>query len=119
LVPLVISEALATRWGVGDAWLRYAVASNWSQWAMPLALAALISSLWLLDQMGLKTNSSMVAGGAVGVVCYGVALHYFLARVGLGLSRWKAGGLVALCDVVTVIVVLGPRLLALHLGPNS
>jgi hypothetical protein len=119
LVPLVISEALATRWGVGDAWLRYAVASNWSQWAMPLALAALISSLWLLDQMGLKTNSSMVAGGAVGVVCYGVALHYFLARAGLGLSRWKAGGLVALCDVVTVIVVLGPRLLALHLGPNS
>jgi hypothetical protein len=50
----------------------------------------------------------------VGVVLYGVALHYFLARVGLGLSRSKAALLILVCDVATVVAVLGPRLLVLH-----
>ncbi len=114
LLPLVLSEALAGFWGKHDNWLRYGVASNWSQWTMPMALAATIAGFWVVEQMGVKLDQNAVAGAAVGVVFYGVALHYFLARAGLGLSRGKAVLLILVCDVATVVAVLGPRLLVLH-----
>ncbi len=114
LVPLVISEFLADRWGVSDSWLRYAVVVNWAQWTMPLALAAMISAVWLLGEMGMNADQNMVAGAAIGVVIYGVALHWFLARYALGLSRGKSWILVGICDLVTVMFVVIPRLVALH-----
>jgi hypothetical protein len=114
LAPLVISEVLAERWGVGERWLGYAVASNWAQWTMPMVLAAMLTSFWLLDALGMVTDENMVTGGAIGVLLYGLALHWFLARNALGLSRWRSAGLVAACDIGTVLLVLGPRLIALH-----
>jgi len=119
LVPLVISEFLAERWGVAERWLGYAVASNWAQWTMPLALAAMLSAVWLLGQTGMPADPGMVAGGALGVMLFGLALHWFLARYALGLSRSRAALMVVACDVATVVLVLGPRLLALHLNPGA
>jgi hypothetical protein len=46
-------------------------------------------------------------------VTYGLWLHWFLARHGLGLSRLRAAVMVFGVNIVTVLIVLGPRLLAL------
>ncbi len=116
LAPLVISETLARFWGVRAAWMRYAVASNWAQWAMPMALLALLAALFVMGRVGVAVTPAVIGAGAIGVVLYGVALHWFLARAALGLSRLRAVLMVLACDVTTVLLVLGPRLLALHLG---
>lgn len=119
LAPLVISEKLARLWGVRSAWLRYGVASNWAQWAIPMALLALLLTVVLVGQSGVMVTAQMVFAGVVGVVLYGLALHWFLARCGLGLSRLKALLMVLACDLTTIALVLGPRLLALHLGGSQ
>jgi len=116
LAPLVISELFATRWQAGPHWLGYAVAANWSQWILPMATAAMLSAFWVMHIFGIVTTQSMVVGGVMGVLLYGVALHWFLARRALGLSRVRSLVLVTLCDLATVALVMGPRVLALHLN---
>ena len=51
-----------------------------------------------------------------GLVGYGLWLHWFLARHGLGLSGLRAVVMVLGVNLATVALVLGPRMLALALG---
>ncbi len=117
LTPLIISEYLANRWQAGERWLGYAVATNWTQWIVPIAFGASFSALWLLRQMGIPTGQGGVLGSVLTLMVYGVALHWFLARRALGLSRVQATLLVVLCDLATLALVMGPRLLMVHLNP--
>ena len=52
----------------------------------------------------------------LGLVGYGLWLHWFIARHGLGLSRFRAAVLVLAINLATVIIVVGPRFLALATG---
>ena len=111
LAPAVLSHALARFWGREAAWMRYATAFNWCQWALPLAALALLIVLQAGMQMGL---SEEVADAALlaGLGAYGLWLNWLLARHGLGLSRFRAAALVAATNLGTVLLVAGPGLIA-------
>jgi hypothetical protein len=112
LTPLVVTEFLSRKWGCGDRWLRFAVASNWCQWALPLAVVVMALALWLLARLGVSLGSGIVGACIIALMGYGIALHWFLARFGLGVSRGRATLLVLAADLTTGILVLAPRLLA-------
>jgi hypothetical protein len=61
-----------------------------------------------------ESAASLLLVGCLGV--YGLWLHWFLARNALGLSAFRAVGLVFLVNLGTAVVVLGPRLLANDFG---
>lgn len=112
LTPLVVTEFYARRWGRQAHWLRFAVASSWSQWALPMLLVAVVVALWFLAVLGLPMSKAVVGVCVLGIFGYGIALHWFLARQGLGLSRGRATWLVIAADLLTSVLVIGPRLLA-------
>ena len=112
LTPLVVTEFFARRWGREALWMRFAVASNWCQWALPMALMAVIAVLWVAARLGLPTGEAVTGGCLVGLIFYGIALHWFLARRGLELSRGRATLLVLAADLLTGFLVVVPKLLA-------
>ncbi len=112
LTPLVVTEYLATRWGRGAYWLRFAVASNWCQWVLPLGVMVIVAVFWTLARVGLGLGSGVVVGAIVGLILYGIGLHWFLARQGLGLSRGRATLMVLAADLLTGALVMLPRVLA-------
>lgn len=64
---------------------------------------------------GLDENAaSLVLVGCLGL--YGLWLHWFLARKALALSGFRAGLMVCLVNVGTVVAVMGPHFLATHWG---
>ena len=94
LLPPVLSEILARVWRREAQWLRYATASLWCAWLMPLAylVGLLLASVALaagLPQKAAPYALCIVLGG------YWLWLHFFLARAGLQLTRTRATLLVA------------------------
>jgi hypothetical protein len=115
LAPAVLSHAFARFWRREPAWLRYAVAFNWCQWAIPLAAVPLMFVLAALMAVGL-TEDAAATVAVLGLLVYGLSLHWFLARHGLQLSVVRATVLVIGVNLGTTILVMTPRLLALALG---
>ncbi len=111
LAPLIVTEFLARRWGREAQWLRFAVASNWCQWALPIMLMGIVIVLWILANLGLPLGEGAIGASLVVLIIYGISLHWFLARSGLGLSRGRAALLVLAADVSTGLLVILPRLL--------
>lgn len=111
VAPLVISHEFARRWGRLPEWPRFAVASNWCQWVLPVVAVVLAIGLMVLSSFGLPLKPMLVALLAA-IICYGIALHWFLARHGLRISRTRAVLLVLATDLGTGALVLVPRLLA-------
>ena len=110
LTPPVVSHALARLWGRQAAWLRYAVAFTWCQWVMPVALLAAMVVSFLLMAAGLpETLAELLA--ALALMVYAVALHGFVIRRALGVSRWRTAIMVVAINLGTVAVVAAPRLL--------
>ena len=112
LTPLVVTQYLATKWGRGDHWLRFAVASNWCQWVLPLGVMIIVAGFWILARLGLGLGGGVVGGAIVLLILYGICLHWFLARQGLGLSRGRATLMVLAADLMTGALVMLPRVLA-------
>jgi hypothetical protein len=112
VAPPVLSFELARWWQREAAWLRFATAFNWCQWAIPVLGSLLLLIAGLLASIGLPRHA---AGGIalLGLVSYVLWLHWFLARHGLGVSRLRAAVLVLGVNLGTVIIVVGPRILAL------
>ena len=118
LAPAVLSHALARAWSRDGLWLRYATAFNWCQWALPLAAMALLVVLQIARRLGLPAaaaDQTLV----VALAAYGLWLNWLLARHGLSLSRGRAVGLVALTNLGTIVLAIGPRLLLLALGMSD
>lgn len=115
VAPPVLSFEIARLWGREASWLRYATAFNWCQWAIPVAGSVLMVVLGVMAAFGLPP---VIARWLVvlGLVSYGMWLHWFLARHGLGLSGARAALLVVGVNVITVLLVLGPRVLLLAVG---
>jgi len=109
VTPLVVSFEVARRWGREAAWLHYATAFCWCQWAVPLAVAGLLLALAPAMWLGLPGEAAGV-GLLLGVVAYVLWLQWFLARHGLDLSALRAAGLVGVANAVTAIVVALPPL---------
>ena len=105
LLPPVISELLARIWRREGQWLRYATASLWCAWLMPLAylVGLLLASVALAA--GLPPKAAPFALCAV-LGGYWLWLHFFLARAGLQLTRLRATLLVA-AEVVGYAVLIG------------
>jgi len=106
--PLVLSYEVARLWGREAAWLRFATAFNWCQMVIPVVGMLLLLALGILAALGLPRQ--IARAGVLGLVLYSIWLHWFLARHGLGLSRLRAALMVVGVNVVTVLIVLGPRL---------
>jgi hypothetical protein len=117
LVPPVLSHMLAERWERAEAWLRYAVAFNWCQWAIPVVAVGLMSVLALAVGLGFPSG---IAGAVVLLLllAYGLWLHWFLAVHGLHLSGARAALLVVVVNVGTGLLVLAPHLLGFAGGPD-
>jgi len=111
LAPPVISEALAGRWDRAPRWLRYSVAFNWAQWAVPIAAVALLMVAGMLRRMGLGEQPAAIAV-LFAIAGYGLALHWFLARHGLALSAGRSAVMVLAINFGTVVLVMAPRFLA-------
>jgi hypothetical protein len=111
LAPLVITHALARHWGRQAEWPRFAAASIWCQWVLPMAALVVLLAITVLDGMGLPENLLLLAG-LLTFVGYGIAQRWFLARHGLGISRLRAVALVLVADLGTGMLILIPRLLA-------
>ena len=112
LAPPVLSFQVARWWGRDAEWLRFATAFNWCQWIIPLLLSLLLLVFGSLAMAGLPTGLAR-DGVLLCVVAYGLWLHCFLARHGLGLSWPRAGLMVIGVNLATVLLVAGPRVLIL------
>ena len=115
VAPPVLSFEIARLWGRQAAWLRFATAFNWCQWAIPLVGGVLVVVLAIFAALGLPrvvTWNALLSG----LAAYGLWLHWFLARHGLGLSRLRAALMVLGVNSLTVLIVLGPRMVALING---
>ncbi len=113
LAPPVLSFELARLWGRQARWLRFATAFNWCQWLLPVLASVLLIALGTLLRAGLSEHAATVVL-VLGVGGYGLWLHWFLARHGLALSRFRAAMLVLVVNLGTALLVLAPRLLALQ-----
>ena len=110
LAPPVLSEAMAGLFGRRQEWLRYATAFNWSRWAMLLAVGAALTLMGMLATIGLPERAA-VALALVAVVSYSIVLDWFVARVGLRLTPWRAAAVVIVVNSGAALLTLGPRLL--------
>lgn len=115
LAPPVLSYEAARLWGRTARWIRFAVAFNWCQWAIPVVAFVMTALAGLLSAAGLPRLAG-VGVVVAGVAAYGLWLAWFLARHGLGLGNRQAVLLVIAVNFVTVFLILGPQLLALALG---
>jgi len=112
LAPPVLSFEAARLWRREAAWLRFATAFNWCQWAIPVLGSLLLLVLGMLTAVGLPGPAARLLA-VVGLASYGLWLHWFVARHGLGLSRTRAALLVFGVNLATVAIVVLPRILAL------
>jgi hypothetical protein len=110
LTPAVVSFEMARIWDRSDAWLRFATAFNWCEWILPVLACLVMVPLSVAISVGMsETAASFVLVSCLG--CYGLWLHWFLARKALALSRFRAVALVFLVNLGTAAAVMGPRLL--------
>jgi hypothetical protein len=115
VAPPVLSFEVARLWHREAAWLRFATAFNWCQWAIPVLGSLLLLALGMLVAAGLPRQAARGLA-LIGLVSYGLWLHWFLARHGLGLSRLRALVLMLGVNLTTVLIVILPRMLILAAG---
>jgi hypothetical protein len=108
LSQLVVSFEVARRWGRAAEWYRFAAAFCWCQWAAPVAMMGLILAMSLLLAMGVSEDASAMIG-LIGLLGYGLWLHWFLAWRALALTRMRALALVLIVNAATVVLINVPE----------
>jgi hypothetical protein len=108
LSQLVLSYEVARRWGRGAEWYRFAAAFCWCQWAAPVAMLALILIMSVMLAAGVGEDTAAVAG-LIGLLGYGLWLHWFLAWRALELSKWRALALVLIVNAATLVLINLPE----------
>lgn len=111
LAPPVLTHFFAVRYRREALWLRYAVAFNWCQWAVPVAALLVLLAMGMLLGAGLPSPVAVPLAMAA-LAGYGLGLHWFLASRGLQLSWWRAAILVFAVNTLTLVLVIGPRIAA-------
>jgi hypothetical protein len=118
LAPPVLSWWFARRWQREALWLRFATAFNWCQWAIPVMASALLVVLGVFMAIGLPNRVAGVVA-VIGLVSYGLWLHWFLARRGLGLPATRAALFVVCVNLGTAALIVGPRVLMAFISPDQ
>lgn len=118
LAPPVLSFEAARLFGRADRWPRFATAFNWCQWVIPIVAVVLMLLSGMLMAVGLPDDAALSVV-VLGLAAYGLWLHWFLARHGLALTGGRAALLVLGVNLVTVALVLGPRLLVMKPGAGG
>ncbi|MBN8872407.1 MAG: hypothetical protein J0H67_06200 [Rhodospirillales bacterium] len=111
LAPAAISFELARLWHREALWPRFAAAFNWGQWVVAIVLILVLTVLSIAVGAGLDQHAA-VATLMLGLGCYALWLHWFLARNALQLSPLRAALVVLLVNAATVLLGIGPRLLS-------
>ena len=122
LAPAVLSHAvarLAHRRGLltpseGESlWLRYMVALNWCQAVFSLAMimAGLLFG-------GVSANPMTAGLPMLALSIYWLALYWFMTRIGLQLSAWRAAFAVLVISLATGVLVLGPEMIGMAVAGN-
>ncbi|MBN8904019.1 MAG: hypothetical protein BGO51_19120 [Rhodospirillales bacterium 69-11] len=111
LAPAAISFELARFWDRDALWLRFATAFNWGQWVVAIVLMLVLTVLSIAVGAGLSEHAA-VAVLMLGLACYALWLHWFLARHALQLSPFRAALMVVAMNAATVLLGVGPRLLS-------
>ena len=119
LLPPVLSHALAGRWNREQAWLRFAVAFNWTQFGLSVACMGLLIVLGIvLGSTGTGPDAAgamlVVALLCLGIVGYGLWLHWFVTKSGLGVSGKRAAFLVFATYVGNFAILLVRGLLLMQ-----
>ncbi len=116
IAPAVLSYEPSRLWKRQDDWLHFATALNWCQWAIPVLAALLLMSVYPV--LASQLSASAAGAATVGALCcYGLWLHWFVARHALRISVQRAVALVLIVNVGTAALVAGPALLAAVLAP--
>lgn len=111
LTPPVVSHALARRWNREEPWLRFAVAFNWSQFGLSVLFMGLLIALGIVfGSTGAAPESAGVVAAVallcLGLIGYGLWLHWFVARSGLGVSGGRAALLVLATYAGTFVILI-------------
>jgi hypothetical protein len=106
LTPPVLSWEFARLWRREAAWLRFATAFGWCQWAVPVVALLLMLAFAALSLLGLRRDQA-AALVVVMLACYGLWLHWFLVRRGLEVSRMRAALVVLAVNLAMILIVLG------------
>jgi hypothetical protein len=115
LAPPVLSFSLARRWGQESAWYRFATAFNWCQWVLPVLGAGLVILAGIFVQVGVPLRVAVIGVCAL-LLVYAFWLHWFLARFALLLSIGRAIAFVLIVNLLTILLVAGPQLIAMAAG---
>ncbi len=110
LAPIVISHEIARRWRLLDTWPRYAAAIDWCVWLSPVAAMVVGIAVRILSAAGAPAVPLVWAGLGV-VLCYLIAVHWFVARHGLGVSKVRAAVMVLATNGGAALLVSVPGLL--------
>lgn len=114
LAQLVIAHGLAVYWARERLWMRYAVAAMWTIW-LPFLLQAFVA---LLLHVALPSSLIDTRGGAIGTnlvfLLYELWLSWFVARVALALSRWRAVLLVSAIYGAGIVMYVAAALMPPH-----
>lgn len=110
LAPPVAAHAVARWWRREALWLRYAVAYNWCQWAVALALLAAMVSGGILVASGLP-EMAVAQLAMLALAGYGIALNWFLARTALELSSGRAALFILMVWLAAMVLVMVPVVL--------
>ncbi len=114
LLPPVISQVYAYKWGCMSFWLRYITAAMWCNWVM--VIVPLVSVIFVLSLLPtLVTQSAFMKITFMGVALYSVWIQWFVARIGLSVSGLRAAVLYATvllanCALYGIIILLSPHI---------
>jgi hypothetical protein len=110
LAPPVAAHAVARWWGREALWLRYAVAYNWCQWAVALALLVAMVGGGILVAIGLP-DMAVAQLAMLALAGYGIALNWFLARTALQLSGGRAALFIFMVWLAAMVLIMVPVVL--------
>lgn len=115
LMAPVVTHVLARRWRREVYWLRYAIAFNWLQFSLSLAVLAALLALGgtIGDAPPTGELAIAIVLACLALIGYALWLHWFVARTGLAISASRAI-LVVIANYLgtaTVLLVWGPPLM--------
>ncbi len=110
LAPPVAAHAIARLWRREALWLRYAVAYNWCQWAVAVALLLAMIAGSILVALGLP-DMAVAQLAMLALAGYGIALNWFLARTALELSGGRAALFIFMVWLAAMVLIMVPVIL--------
>lgn len=114
----VLSQSLLQLWGAEGGWLRYATAYGWSRWLLLVAVVLMLFVAYVAAGLGISPQLALGTATLLAVV-YIVAIDWLIARVALGLGWWRTLLLLLFVEIGTVVLVLGPTVIAYLVQPPA